>query len=49
MNKQIERFSFEFDYLSKLLISLDPVSIILYGSFGRGEGAIYSSKKKTNF
>ena len=46
MNKQIERFSFEFDYLSKLLISLDPVSIILYGSFGRGEGAIYSSKKE---
>ena len=46
MNKQIQRFSFEFDYLTKLLISLNPVSIILYGSFGRGEGAIYSYKKE---
>ena len=43
MNKQIERFSFEFDYLSKLLIL--TVSIILYGSFGRVR-AIYSSKKE---
>jgi len=46
MNSQIQKFSSEFDYLTNLLVSLNPISIILYGSFGRGEGAIYSNKKK---
>ena len=46
MNRQIQKFSFEFEYLTNLLTSLDPISIILYGSFGRGEGAIYSFKKE---
>ena len=46
MNRQIQKFSFEFEYLTNLLISLDPISIIIYGSFGRSGGAIYSFKKE---
>lgn len=46
MNRQIQKFSFEFEYITNLLISLDPISIIIYGSFGRSEGAIYSFKKE---
>ena len=46
MNRQIQKFSFEFEYLTNLLISLDPINIIIYGSYGRGEGAIYSFKKE---
>lgn len=46
MNSQILKYNDEFDYLTKKLASLKPISIILYGSFGRGEGAIYSDKKR---
>ena len=46
MNSQILKFNDEFDYLTKKLASLKPISIVLYGSFGRGEGAIYSDKKR---
>ena len=45
MNSQIQKFSPEFDYLINVLASLNPISIILYGSYGRGEGAIYSNNK----
>ena len=46
MNSQIQKFNDEFDYLTKKLALLKPISIILYGSFGRGEGAIYNDKKR---
>ena len=46
MNSQIQKFNPEFDYLIKVLSSFNPISIVLYGSYGRGEGAIYSNKNK---
>ena len=46
MNSQILKFNDEFDYLIKKLRALKPISIILYGSIGRGEGAIYNDKKR---
>jgi predicted nucleotidyltransferase len=45
MNSQIQKFTPEFDYLINVLASLNPISIIIYGSYGRGEGAIYSNNK----